>query len=606
MKPVLQLVVLFTVIASSVADEDLDEKIWTTCSGNTSCSCGNGIDGVVMCSDGYILIQPCYCMYYDHQEKGALVGNCMQTCYYVHSGNNGNYHYPIKQYSAQNATTFNYQACNSLTSSTVSFRPTHREGRFCGQCAEGYGLAVYSYHYTSCIPCSDYSFKNWLKYFAVALLPLTVFYFILVVFRINITASRLNGIVFVLQCVGSPLQLRIMDGYFSSVATGVIYHYPKRFKPLIGASVVMGILGLVNLDFFRTLYPYFCLHPKLTILHVISLDIIVALYPFVLIFLTYILVTLYDNSYRCIVLAWKPFKWCLNRYQRNFNIRTSLIEVFASFILLANVKLLGIILDLLAATRAYNVHGKLVGTFLYYDANIEYFGPEHLPFALLALVVGLLFVLLPFLLLVTYPCTLFQRFLNCCGCRCRLLHVLMDAFQGSYKTTPCDLRCFSAYYLLLRFLVVFFMEYFASIFLVPAIGFLIVAGALVFAAFQPYKSSIHNKLDIVAMLFLALFYMGYTSDIVASYLDLHWLVAAQIFFIGSVAAMVIFYLILLPFNILKIMAQSMIRCLRKTKVSDRSPEVSEVFDRDFGRAKPPANMCTPLLTSAADNIKMYS
>ena len=52
-------------------------------------------------------------------------------------------------------------------------------------------------------------------------------------------------------------------------------------------------------------YPYFCLHPDLNILHVISLDFAVALYPFVLILLTYLLIRVYDSNYRLVVWAWK-------------------------------------------------------------------------------------------------------------------------------------------------------------------------------------------------------------------------------------------------------------------------------------------------------------
>ena len=583
---------LWADISFSAADVDptVNCKIWTTCnSDNTSCTCGNTIDSAVFCSDGNLLIQPCYCMYYDQALDLAVVGNCMLTCYYVHAGNKGNFHFPIEQYSEENATAFNDQICSAM----VSYRDTHREGRFCGRCKEGYGLAVYSYHYTSCIPCTDYGYKNWLRYFAVALLPLTLFYFLVVVFRINITSSRLNGAVFVLQCMGSPLQTRIVDGYLSTVSTG-IYQYPKKYQALIGIPIVTSFLGIVNLDFFRLVYPYFCLHPKLNSLHVISLDFIVALYPFLLIFLTYLLVTLYDKNYLFVVVMWKPFKYLLRRYQREFDLKSSLIEIFASFILLSNVKILGICFDLLAATRSYDVNGKKLNSYWYYDANIEYFSAEHLPFAILALLTGFVFVALPFLLLISYPSRLFQRCLNCFGFRCLGLHVFMDAFQGSYRTEPHDLRYFSAYYMMLRFLLLFLMEYFASTFHVAAMGVVVIVGTLIFAAFQPYKQSSHNRLDIVSMLFLALFYVGYTADVVASYLDLHWLPVAQVFFVGSVAAMTFFFVGLLTFHKIKTLISKCVLLIRQRR---DPPGLIEVFDRhsDYGGE----SQHTPLLRSVA-------
>ena len=84
---------------------------------------------------------------------------------------------------------------------------------------------------------------------------------------------------------------------------------------------------------------------------------------------------------------------------------------------------------------------------------MEYFGSAHLPYALLAIAISFIFVALPFLLLVIYPCRCFHKCLNYCGLRSQTLHIFMDAFQGSYKTEPRDLRYFSAFYLLLRLLM---------------------------------------------------------------------------------------------------------------------------------------------------------
>ena len=219
-----------------------------------------------------------------------------------------------------------------------------------------------------------------MKYFVVALLPLTVFYFLVVILRISVASSHLNGIVFALQCLFSPLFQRIFDGLFnarsdSAFSSGHHYILPK---------IVYSIFGVVNSDFFRGVYPSFCLHPQLNIIHILLLDYIVALYPFILIFITYVLLTLYDRNYRCLKLAWKPFKYLLGRYQKQWNIQMSLIEAFATFILLSSTKILSVSFDLLTFTIAYDEMGtEIKKKFLFYDANIEYFGHDHLPFAVL-------------------------------------------------------------------------------------------------------------------------------------------------------------------------------------------------------------------------------
>ncbi len=230
----------------------------------------------------------------------------------------------------------------------------------------------------------------------------------------------------------SLLQLRIYNGLLYAIVNS------NTHDNILGSAVVVAtsIFGIVNLDFFRDVFPSICLHPRLHILYVVSLDYIIA---FFLIFLTYLLVTMYDRNYSIVVLAWKPFRWCSKRFIHHFNVKASLIETFATFILLSNVKVLGVCCDILGHSIVYDVNGTpLKPTFLYYDANIERLSREHIPFVyvVLALMTGILFVFVPFLILVVYPCRCFQKCLNRLGWRCQALHVFMDAFQGSYKTEP--------------------------------------------------------------------------------------------------------------------------------------------------------------------------
>ena len=131
------------------------------------------------------------CIYYDTNLKSFIVGSCLFTCTLIESC-----HFEIS-----NTSELNHLMCDKF----------HRMRRFCGQCQEGYGLAVYSYHYISCIPCKDYGYKNWIRYFTVALLPLTVFYIILLLLRFNITSSGLNGALVILQLGTSPIQMLVLE-----------------------------------------------------------------------------------------------------------------------------------------------------------------------------------------------------------------------------------------------------------------------------------------------------------------------------------------------------------------------------------------------------------
>ena len=427
----------------------------------------------------------------------------------------------------ENATKVNDDVCTSVIH-------THREGRFCGRCKQGYGLAAYSYHYTSCIPCKDYGYKNWLIYFTVALLPLTLFYIFMVVFKVSFTSSYINGFVFSIQCALSPIARRILDAWLTEV-----YGMNDRKSIVTLEKICTSLYGILNLDFFRDIYSYFCLHPQANMLHIISLDFIVAVYPFLLISITYLVVKIYDRSY-CVKSAWKPFKWCLGRFQRQWDIQSSLIQTIATFILLSNVKILGVCFDLLAFTRAYDSTGAQESKlYFYYDANIEYFGREHLPFALLALFMAFIFAFLPFLLLALYPCRSFQKLLNFLGWRCQTLHIFMDAFQGSYKIEPYDLRSFSAFYFLIRFVILLTMGNMLSLFISAVLCVIMVACFFILAIFQPYKNNIHNKLDMVSMFLISFFSIVLTAIALAKYTDSKWVHTAIILLFISLGLIVI-------------------------------------------------------------------
>ena len=397
---------------------------------NGVCACSSNDTFPLTChSDQSIVIQPCSCTYYDPAPLNlTVVGSCFFSCY----------EYSGTTMEIFSSVQFNEDICDKYGS-------LHRTGRFCGQCDSSYGLAAYSYEIMQCIPCQNYGYKNWIKYFAVALIPLTVFYILAVLLSFNVTSSSLNGIVLamVIQCILSPVQMTLIHGN-----RGI-----QRFHVIL--TTLFSIICTVNLDFFRFVYSPFCLHPKANVLQILSLDYIVALYPFLLIFITYVLISAHDKQYRLVVWMWRPFKMCVRQYRNTWNIRSSLIEIFATFILLSSVKILGVSFQILSITTTHDVAGNNLKQQYYcgYDANIEYFSPTHLPYALLAIAISSIFVVLPFLLLAAYPCRCFHKCLNHCGPRFQVLHVFMDAFQGSYRTQPHDMRYFSAFYLFLRMLM---------------------------------------------------------------------------------------------------------------------------------------------------------
>ena len=205
-----------SVVCSTSSNKEfsvLDQRIWSVCSKNGSCSCGPDIFDAIVCTEdqAVINIQDCYCMFYDKENRVPYIGTCFFSCFNRLPLSNPHQKpfYSVEHYSVENASLFNEAICSNVT----TLINTNREGRFCGRCKSEFGLAVYSYHYTACIKCTDYSYKNWIKYFAVALLPLTLFIFLVIILKINVPSSHLNGTIFMMQCLTSPVAFTFVWWY---------------------------------------------------------------------------------------------------------------------------------------------------------------------------------------------------------------------------------------------------------------------------------------------------------------------------------------------------------------------------------------------------------
>ena len=76
------------------------------------------------------------------------------------------------------------------------------------------------------------------------------------------------------------------------------------------------------------------------------LDYALAMYPLLLIFLTYILFKLYER-FEVVRIFFKPVVWLFTRLNYRWNASSSLIEAFATFLLLSYVKVINTSFDTL-------------------------------------------------------------------------------------------------------------------------------------------------------------------------------------------------------------------------------------------------------------------
>ena len=485
----LQLVCFLLVLLfyGKCASSMTDCPTWTYPSPSyNDCVCGDTFGGIIVCDSAQVAIDVSYyCMFFSEEFNTTLIGSCP---------------YGIRGKVSMNVSELKYR--NGLCSYL------HRKGELCGECEDNYTLPVYSY-YLGCVKCEDYKY-GWVKFIAAAFLPLTLFYFIVIVFRISATSPALNGYILVSQIVASTPTISLMY-------TQLIYD-PFRRKSwstvtIFSTKLVFVLLSIWNLDFFRSFYEHLCLYPNITYQQVLILDYAVAVYPLLLILITYILVKLHDN-FAIVVWLWRPFHKCLVLFRKQWNIRSYLINALTTFIVLSYVKILNVSFQLLTSSTVYNMNGtRLHKAYWYYDGRVDLASKEYIPYLILAVLMLVIFNIFPLVLLTLYPFKCFRNGLESLSCmQFKLtLKIFIDTVHGHYKD---NMRLFASLYLAVRFLNLLFLSVLRYSYYFKASILMFVTTLVLVARCQPYKCKKSNTIDTVMLFAVISFYVEeiYSAD----------------------------------------------------------------------------------------------
>lgn len=366
-----------------------------------TCQCGDDLRGVVYCDSKRekVSLQFFYCMTFSNNE--TIVGPCFSHCH--NKFNCGH----LNELQSNSTKSINEEMCGKF----------NRRSQLCGSCDTQYSLPAYSYS-PYCVRCEKSDFGQNIKQFIlITFLPLTVLYLLVIIFKISVTSGYMVAYVMCCQIITMPVILRSI----------IVANHNK---------LPMSFFTVWNLDIFRSISTPFCIHPKMNILHVLALDYLVGIYPLFLIFITYLAILLHDR-YPIVVKLWKPGYRFFKFLRSEWDLRGSLVKAFATFIVLSYIKLLNTSFDYLTPVKIRNSYGEsLKDLYLFANADIKLFGTQHLPYAIIALVMLTVFNILPMLLLLLYQCHCFRKCLGMCGVNSLALSTFMDAFQGCYQHHP--------------------------------------------------------------------------------------------------------------------------------------------------------------------------
>ena len=453
-------------------------------SNQCECFSSPNTDRFIKCTEHGALLKFGYCMTYKEGE-GFFVGLC-------------NY---FKASRFQNVSTKdNYIVLPDNTFELNDFMcgPLNRKGVMCSQCIDGFGPSVTSIGHT-CSNCTD-AWYGVPLYLFLEFVPITVFYFIVLLFRIKVTSAPMVAFVFYCQILVSTF-LGTSNRYLFD--TTLIY---KLFKILIT------FYGIWNLDFFRYIIPPFCVSPNLKPLHIIFLYYISAFYPLLLIAISWIFILLHARNCKPIVWLWSKLKGCILKINVKYDGKNTMIDVFATFFLLSYAKLVFTCFRTIAFRTTINANNFSTENILHvkYDPSMGYFSLEHLPFAVTSCAIFLLIILPLPLLLALYPVRAFRELLFKCGLGTRTmaaLHIFVEKFYSCYKDGlegGRDMRSFVSVHFLLRVLGNYIMvdEILVDLSFTVVI-LLYVVSSLLIALVQPYKKTYMNIMDTLIMANLA-------------------------------------------------------------------------------------------------------
>ena len=402
----------------------------------------------------------------------------------------------------------------------------HRKGQLCGACREDHIPQIYTFDF-SCKRCSrSDSGNNLMLLFLLAFGPITLFYIFATLFKFNANSPKIHAYVLIAHLIYSPQVIRF---------------YSVQYKRSVVDKFFISTYGIWNFD-FSSVFDLISCTPRTT-LKALALGYVTPCYALLLIITTYAIIEFHSKGCKVIVLLSGIFKKCTHCLNTPSNNKSSIIDVFATFLLLSYNRILSTHIDLLLYVEPFDHTGTKIGKFLYYDPTVEYFGREHRLYGILAIFIFLFCSLLPLLLLLFYPMKCFQKCLNCLKLNRYGLSIFVDSFAGCYKdgTEPGtrDCRYFAALFLLLRILTYLILSILPPTCAIAINSIIIMLFMALFVACQPYKArfAMYNWITGIMLALTSAAYMALLGILLSQIKTLRYM---QLNF------MVLFVLMLVP------------------------------------------------------------
>ena len=368
----------------------------------------------------------------------------------------------------------------------------HRRGQLCGECEDGYTVFYHSRNFR-CDKC-PYGAVGLLVYVVAELIPLTLLFVAIMILKPNLTSGLVQSFILFAQTIhliNYNSQSTMQSGVVSSLITGLLF-----------------LAGFCNLDFFHLEEMSFCLWEGATVLHNLVFRYLTTAYSILLLALLIIMLKHFSFKTRKIVgklgCCQKTGNWIMKEVVHS----SPLVHSISTFLVLSYTQYTMTSFQILSRLYLYGEGTEKVRSVVHLSGQVEYFGKDHIPYALVALCVIVFLSIPPPLILISYPLLWkIKAKWSCMKKRdgtnendttwwpIRKLLPLIDSLQGNYKD---KYRLFAGLLFLWRMILTAIFAFASNpteYFLSTAIALLLILS--IHALAGPYKKRIYNRVDIL-------------------------------------------------------------------------------------------------------------
>ena len=300
--------------------------------------------------------------------------------------------------------------------------PYNRKGLLCGECIDGYGPTadVLDLKCANCSKLSEY--YSIPLYLVLQIFPVTLFFFIVVLSKLNITSGPLLG--YVIFCQVYLIRIKqnlLMYEYMSP-------HLQVTFK------ISLTLSQFWSLQYVIPAVPPFCISEKLSDIHIQLLSLVPATYPILLLIVIFISAYLHAKNCKVIQIIWKRFTIILDKVGIKPVTGDAVIHAFASFIFLFNMAVYATTGSLFESIEIHREDSTLYRQSLYHDPTLEWASYQYVQYLLIALVPFVFLTVIPSVFHIIYPTRIYGYLSRCISGRKRLaITAFAEALQVCFK-----------------------------------------------------------------------------------------------------------------------------------------------------------------------------